>query len=72
MKCNIIAEGIIKAAKLVDLKVPLVVRLHGTNAKEGKALLEEFNKTYKKLKIIVANDLDDAAKKAAAAAKGQL
>jgi len=69
MKCNVIAEGIIKAAKLVDIKVPLVCRLHGTNAKEGKALLEEATKTNKKLKIIVANDLDDAAKKAAAAAK---
>jgi len=45
------------------------VRLHGTNAKEGKQLLEEASKTNKKLKIIVGNDLDDAAKKAAAAAK---
>jgi len=45
MKCNVIAEGIIKAAKLVDLKVPIVCRLHGTNAKEGKQLLEEFSKT---------------------------
>eukprot|EP01016_Furgasonia_blochmanni_P049582 TRINITY_DN753_c0_g1_i2.p1 TRINITY_DN753_c0_g1~~TRINITY_DN753_c0_g1_i2.p1 ORF type:complete len:493 (+),score=226.38 TRINITY_DN753_c0_g1_i2:61-1539(+) len=65
MKCNIIAEGIIKAAQLVDLKVPLVCRLHGTNAKEGKQLLEEFNKN-KRLNIIVATDLDDAAKKAVA------
>jgi len=71
MKCDVIAQGIIKAAQLVDLKVPLVVRLHGTNAKEGKALLEENAKVNKKLRIIVGNDLDDAAKKAAAAAKGQ-
>jgi len=66
MKCDIIADGIIKAAQLVDLKMPLVCRLHGTNAKEGKAKLEEFNKTYKKLNIIVADNLDDAAKKAVA------
>jgi succinyl-CoA synthetase beta subunit len=69
MKCDVIANGIIKAAQLVDLKVPLVVRLHGTNAKEGKALLEQESKTNKKLRITVGNDLDDAAKKAAAAAK---
>jgi len=69
MKCNVIAEGIIKAAQLVDLKVPLVCRLHGTNAKEGKQLLEEFSTKHKKLTIIVGNDLDDAAKKAVAAAK---
>ena len=64
MKCDVIANGIIQAAMLVDLKVPLVVRLHGTNAKEGKALLEEFNKTTKKLNIIVGKDLDDGARKA--------
>lgn len=45
MKCDIIADGIIKAAKMVDLKVPIVCRLHGTNAKEGKKLLEDFSKT---------------------------
>jgi succinyl-CoA synthetase beta subunit len=68
MKCDVIAQGIIKAAQLVDLKVPLVCRLHGTNAAEGKKLLEEFNAKYKKLTIIVGNDLDDGAKKAVAAA----
>lgn len=36
LKCDVLAEGIIKAAKLVDLKVPLVVRLNGTNAEKGK------------------------------------
>eukprot|EP01017_Pseudomicrothorax_dubius_P038090 TRINITY_DN5661_c0_g1_i1.p1 TRINITY_DN5661_c0_g1~~TRINITY_DN5661_c0_g1_i1.p1 ORF type:complete len:432 (+),score=153.63 TRINITY_DN5661_c0_g1_i1:116-1411(+) len=64
MRCDVIAEGIIKAAQLVDLKVPLVARLHGTNAQKGKELLEEFNRKFKKLNITVASDLDDAAQKA--------
>lgn len=66
LKCDVLAEGIIKAAKMTDLKVPLVVRLNGTNADKGKQLLEEFNSTYKKLQIIVGENLDDAAQKAVA------
>jgi succinyl-CoA synthetase beta subunit len=65
MKCDVIAEGIIAAAKSLDLKVPLVVRLEGTNVALGKKILNES-----KLKIIAANDLADAAKKAVKAAGG--
>ena len=58
MRCNIIAEGIIAAAKEVEISVPLVVRLEGTNVEEGKAILEKSD-----VDVIAANDLDDAAKK---------
>jgi len=58
MKCDVIAEGVIAAAKEVDMKVPLVVRLEGTRVEEGKKLLAESG-----LKITPANDLADAAKK---------
>jgi len=58
LRCDELAKGLITAAKEVKLKVPLVVRLSGTNFKEGKKILEESN-----LKILSANDLDDAAKK---------
>ena len=62
MKCDVIAAGIIAAAKQVKLDVPLVVRLEGTNVKEGKALLASSG-----LPIINADDLGDAARKAVAA-----
>jgi succinyl-CoA synthetase beta subunit len=65
MKCDVIAEGVIAAAKELELKVPLVVRLEGTNVDAGKALLASSG-----LKITPANDLTDAAKKVVAAAKG--
>ncbi len=58
MKCDIIAEGIVAAAKDVNLSVPLVVRLEGTNVAEGKAILANSG-----LAIVPANDLGDAAKK---------
>ena len=58
MKCDIIAEGIIAAAKEVKLSVPLVVRLEGTNVELGKKILSESG-----LPIIAADNLDDAAKK---------
>jgi succinyl-CoA synthetase beta subunit len=58
MKCDIIADGIVAAAREVDLKVPLVVRLEGTNVREGKAILAESG-----LPIVAANDLGDAAQK---------
>ena len=78
MKCNIIAEGIIKAAEQVNLRVPLVVRLTGTNSKEGcenkkkligKEMLENFAKTSTRVQITTADDLDDAAKKSVASAE---
>jgi succinyl-CoA synthetase beta subunit len=63
MKCDVIAQGIIDAAKTVKLSVPLVVRLEGTNVKQGKQLLRESG-----LALITASDLADAAQKAVAAA----
>ncbi|MBI3542084.1 MAG: ADP-forming succinate--CoA ligase subunit beta [Deltaproteobacteria bacterium] len=65
MKCDVIAEGIIAAAKEVNLSVPLVARLEGTNVEQGKKLLAESG-----LKITPASDLTDAAQKVVAAAKG--
>jgi succinyl-CoA synthetase beta subunit len=64
MKCDIIAEGIIAAAKEVKLSVPLVVRLEGTNVEKGKEILSKSG-----LDIIPANDLEDAAKKVVEATK---
>jgi succinyl-CoA synthetase beta subunit len=64
MRCDIIAEGIIAAAREVNLSVPLVVRLEGTNVEEGKAILAQSG-----LPIIAANDLGDAAKKIVARVK---
>ncbi len=58
MRCDIIAEGIVAAAREVDLSVPLVVRLEGTNVQQGKDILASSG-----LPIIAANDLGDAAKK---------
>ena len=65
MKCDVIAEGVIAAVKEVGLKVPLVVRLEGTNVELGKKLLNESG-----LAITAADDLDDAAKKIVAAING--
>lgn len=62
MKCDIIAQGIIEASKSLELKVPVVVRLEGTNVDMGKKLLDDSG-----LALISADDLDDAAKKAVAA-----
>ncbi|TAJ24308.1 MAG: ADP-forming succinate--CoA ligase subunit beta [Planctomycetota bacterium] len=58
MKCDTIAEGVIAAVREVALKVPLVVRLEGTNVEKGKQLLRDS-----KLPIVTADDLDDAASK---------
>lgn len=69
MKCDVIAQGIIKAAQLVDLKIPLVCRLTGTNADKGNKLLEEFAKTSSTLKIQTAGNLEQAAEKAVKTAK---
>jgi len=65
MKCDIIAEGIVAAAKEVALKVPLVVRLEGTNVELGKEILAKSG-----LAITPANDLADAAEKVVKAVKG--
>jgi succinyl-CoA synthetase beta subunit len=65
MKCDIIANGVVDAAKELSLTVPLIVRLEGTNVALGKKILSESG-----LKIMAANDLADAAIKAVAAAKG--
>jgi succinyl-CoA synthetase beta subunit len=66
MKVDIIAQGIINAAKSIKLSVPLIVRLEGTNVEKGKQLLKESG-----LALIAADDLADAAQKAVAAAKGK-
>ncbi len=66
MRCDVIAEGVIAAVKEVGLKVPLVVRLEGTNVKEGKAILNASG-----LDVISADDLDDAAQKIVAAIRGR-
>ncbi|WP_303853056.1 ADP-forming succinate--CoA ligase subunit beta [Bartonella apis] len=65
MRCDVIAEGVLAAVKEVGLKVPLVIRLEGTNVDKGKALINESG-----LNVISADDLDDAAKKIVAAVKG--
>jgi succinyl-CoA synthetase beta subunit len=64
MRCDIIAEGIIAAAKEVNLSVPLVVRLEGTNVEQGKAILANSG-----LPIVAADDLGDAARKIVAQVK---
>jgi succinyl-CoA synthetase beta subunit len=64
MRCDIIAEGIVAAAREVDLDVPLVVRLEGTNVGEGKRILAESG-----LPIVPADDLGDAARKIVAQVK---
>jgi succinyl-CoA synthetase beta subunit len=65
MRCDTIAEGIITAAKKVDLNVPLVVRLQGTNVEIGRKLLADSDLT-----VITAETMNDAAEKVVAAAKG--
>ncbi len=64
MKCDVIAEGVIAAAKEVNLSVPLVVRLEGTNVQKGKELMAGSG-----LPIIAADDLEDAATKVVEATK---
>ncbi|KAL9318598.1 hypothetical protein ACSQ67_015115 [Phaseolus vulgaris] len=63
MKCDVIASGIVNAAKEVALKVPVIVRLEGTNVDQGKRILKESG-----MALITAEDLDDAAQKAVKAA----
>jgi succinyl-CoA synthetase beta subunit len=58
MRCDIIAQGVVEAAKEIGLKIPLVVRLAGTNVEQGKEILKKSGLT-----IISADNLSDAAKK---------
>ena len=64
MRCDVLAQGVVDAAKEINMKMPLVVRLAGTNFKEGKDILDKSN-----LKILSASDLNDAAKKIVEAIK---
>ena len=64
MRCDVIAEGVVAAVKEVGLKVPLVVRLEGTNVEKGKKIINESD-----LNVIAANDLKDGAQKIVAAVK---
>jgi len=64
MKCDVIANGIVEAARELALKVPLVVRLQGTNVDLGKQILAKSGLT-----IVAADTMDDAAKKIVAAVK---
>ena len=64
MRCDVLAQGVVEAAKETKLSVPLVIRLAGTNVKLGKEILKKSN-----LKIISANNLADAAKKIINASK---
>ena len=64
MRCDILAQGVVEAAKEININVPLVVRLAGTNYKEGKLILDNSG-----LKIISASDLSDAASKIVKAIK---
>ena len=64
MRCDVLAQGVLDAAKEINLSVPLVVRLAGTNFKEGKEILDKSN-----LKILSASDLNDATKKIVEAIK---
>tara|TARA_B100000579_G_scaffold153619_1_gene124797 strand:- start:871 stop:2031 length:1161 start_codon:yes stop_codon:yes gene_type:complete len=64
MRCDVLAQGVVDAAKEIDIEVPLVVRLAGTNFKEGKEILDNSG-----LKLISAENLDDAAKKIVEAIK---
>ena len=64
MRCDVLAQGVIDVAKEINLNIPLVVRLAGTNFKEGKAILDQSG-----LKILSATDLNDAAKKIVKAIK---
>ncbi len=66
MRCDFIAEGIIEAAKEIDMKIPLIVRLAGTNVELGKKMLSESG-----LDLIAAEDMDDGARKAITAIGGK-
>ena len=64
MRCDVLAQGVVEAAKEIKIEVPLVVRLAGTNFEKGKKILDNSG-----IKIISASDLSDAAKKIVEAIK---
>jgi len=66
VRCDMIAEGVIGAARDIGIKVPVVVRIEGTNAPQGRELLAKSG-----LALTAASDLTDAAKKVVAAARGK-
>ena len=66
VRCDMIAEGVIGAARDIGIKVPVVVRIEGTNAPQGRELLAKSG-----LALMAASDLTDAAKKVVAAARGK-
>ena len=66
MRCDVVAEGVVTAAKAVGIEVPVVIRLEGTNVEQGKKILEESGLTFQ-----VADSMRDAAEKVVAAAGGR-
>jgi succinyl-CoA synthetase beta subunit len=66
MRCDVVAEGVVQAARKVGVKVPMVVRLEGTNVERGRAILRDSG-----LEFLVADGMKDAAEKVVAAAKGR-
>ena len=66
LRCDIVATGIVEAAKELDIRVPIVVAMRGTNVEQGKQILADSG-----LSVILASDLNDAAQKAVAAEKSQ-
>ena len=65
MRCDVVAEGLVNAAREVDLSVPLVVRLEGTNVEQGRKILADSG-----ISVINATTMADAAEKVSAAAAG--
>jgi len=65
LRCDRLANGVVEAAKKVGIKVPIVIRMEGTNVEEGRRILNESG-----LNLITAKDVSDAAQKIAAIAKG--
>jgi succinyl-CoA synthetase beta subunit len=65
LRCDRLANGVVEAANKVGIKVPVVIRMEGTNVEEGRAILEKSG-----LNLITAKDVSDAAQKIAAVAKG--
>ena len=66
LRCDVLAQGVVEAAKKVEVRVPLVVRMEGTNVEQGREILKESG-----LNMTVAENLKDAAQKVAAVAKGE-
>ena len=64
MRCDVLAQGVVEAARQVNLKVPLVVRMEGTNVEQGKKILAESG-----IKVIPAADMADAARRITQAIK---